>query len=288
MVTHTLLYIVGMNKQTFFAGYIVASLLLTFSAYGEVYQWVDEKGQVHFGNVPPGQQGPYKLGGYDQNSPNSTPGTKVPSKPDPGFSTPQVPVQQTPMQTIPTSVVESPEKTVDTTTSGVRPVAGSATPVLHSRPKAVVSPQELEDLIKRLRTGAKIPKDNSANAPAKSAVHTPEVQKPKAQKPVIQKPNVHKQEILKTQKPIDGVAKTTTQGKTKEKAGVVVAVEGKAADISSANLKDEKDAEKCGVFTGFVITYEAKVKDDCPGAHCAVYERSLKSYKIKKERYCQP
>jgi len=52
------------------------------------------------------------------------------------------------------------------------------------------------------------------------------------------------------------------------------------------NVSTQKNQEKCGVFTGFVNSYEIKVAEECPGPHCSVYKRSLKKYKLKQKHYC--
>lgn len=41
---------------------IIGFCLLPWLAHGGVYQWVDKQGRVHFGNVPPQQQGEYEIG----------------------------------------------------------------------------------------------------------------------------------------------------------------------------------------------------------------------------------
>ena len=57
-------------------------------------------------------------------------------------------------------------------------------------------------------------------------------------------------------------------------------------EADAKNVSTKKDEEKCGVFTGFVNSYEIKVAEECPGPHCSVYKRSLKKYKLKQKRYC--
>ena len=57
-------------------------------------------------------------------------------------------------------------------------------------------------------------------------------------------------------------------------------------DADTKSIATQKDVDKCGVFTGFVDSYEIKVAEECPGAHCSVYKRSLKMYKLKQKRYC--
>ena len=47
-----------MNKHLF----IIVFCLLPWLVYGDVYQWVDKDGTVHFGSIPPQQQEKYNAG----------------------------------------------------------------------------------------------------------------------------------------------------------------------------------------------------------------------------------
>lgn len=51
-------------------------------------------------------------------------------------------------------------------------------------------------------------------------------------------------------------------------------------------LKHVKDSDKCSLFSAFVEQYALKKNDGCTGAHCGVYKRQLKKFRMKKQRYC--
>jgi outer membrane biosynthesis protein TonB len=143
-----------------------------------------------------------------------------------------------------------------------------------------LKPKQLDVLIKRLRT--------AAEAPPKLPVV------PSAPR-IPQQSVTHKTETAQSPKPVEKAApvaahvkiKEKKENKKKEKADTVVTESDQASGKSTLDSIDEKDADKCGVFTDFVTAYETKVKDGCPGSHCSVYKRNLKKYKLKKERYCQ-
>ena len=59
-----------------------------------------------------------------------------------------------------------------------------------------------------------------------------------------------------------------------------------AFQLNGDNTGSVLDADKCGVFSGFVISYQMKVDDACPGAHCAVFKGGLRKYLRKQARYC--
>jgi Domain of unknown function (DUF4124) len=48
----------------------------------------------------------------------------------------------------------------------------------------------------------------------------------------------------------------------------------------------KKDADKCGVFSGFVTAYKQKIREVCPGSNCTLYKNNLKKYQSKKALYC--
>lgn len=132
--------------------------------------------------------------------------------------------------------------------------------------------------------------------PQQSVTHeteTTESPKP-VEKAAPQDVSANNKDKKKVEKKVKVVKKDKPDNKDKkkiekqDKSDIVVTEVDQTADKSTSDSKDEKDADKCGVFTGFVSAYEVKVKDACPGSHCAVYKRSLKKYKLKKERYCQP
>ena len=51
---------------------LILFLIFPLLSHGEVYRWVDENGQVHFGSVPPKIQKPYKAGVTDDDQNNKT------------------------------------------------------------------------------------------------------------------------------------------------------------------------------------------------------------------------
>ena len=83
-------------------------------------------------------------------------------------------------------------------------------------------------------------------------------------------------------------SKTKAKAKVKAEASApVISVKPKIKAKMDTGKKSEKDADKCGLFMGFVEEYKVKVKEGCPGAHCPVYKRQLKKYEAKEKRYCK-
>ena len=296
-----------MNKRILFTGYMIGSLLLPMLVYGDVYQWVDEKGQVHFGNIPPKQQGPYKLGGYGNVSPNSASTQNMQSGVP--VQTPQPVPSAAPTAKPQTGPIVKTKAVMDAAASAVNPDSKSTDskaqskskskpktkPASESQSKAKSAPKakQLEVLIKRLRTEAGTPQAKPAASPSERSPQQSAIKKPATtSSPKLVKhaaPSaVHAQKNQKKQDKKPDKKPDKKQEKKKETSGAVVTKLNHTTEKSTSDSKDEKDADKCGVFTNFVIAYEVKVKDGCPGAHCSMYKRSLKKYKLKKERYCLP
>ncbi len=118
-------------------------------------------------------------------------------------------------------------------------------------------------------------------------VTTPEIVAP-TQAPVsiqppkpVQKTRVEKPKPIKQKTAVKKPAAKKTV--TKKKPEKVTPVKKK---ISEKKSTDERNAEMCGVFTGYVNDYKEKVRDCSPNL-CDIYKRSLARYKKKQRSYCK-
>ncbi len=97
----------------------------------------------------------------------------------------------------------------------------------------------------------------------------------------VQKTSVEKSKPVKQKTPVKKQAvKKAPTGKKSEK---VISAKKKTAEKKSTN---ERNAEMCGVFTGYVNDYKEKVRDCSPNL-CDIYKRSLARYKKKQRSYCK-
>ncbi len=221
-----------MNKRLLI-GFFVCSLLSPPLALGEVYQWVDEQGRVHFGNVPPKQQDVYRLG-------------EINIMPLPR----QVPEDSSAASTLPSVSAKN----------NLVPQNSTAT---LSNNNASSNKQELEGLIQGLLKRAEVARLLKTESMAV---------KPKSELPLTQ--------------PLESVTNTSRMpAESTSEVGKTI----HRSETDSSNTKQavvEKDADKCGVFNGFVNSYQRKVAEECPGPHCNVYKRSLKKHLLRQNRYC--
>ena len=65
------------------------TMLLPMHSLAEIYQWVDEQGQMHFGSVPPRLQEPYQPGDISRNATGGKPPATAASSSKPGQTSPQ-------------------------------------------------------------------------------------------------------------------------------------------------------------------------------------------------------
>ena len=218
--------------------------------YGDVYQWVDKDGTVHFGSIPPRQQEKYNAGEIKYHS--------APVLLKKELSKKELSEQNGATQESPgvESAQHPLKKPVATTNSKFR-----------DRKELEIFVEHLREKVKSFRVGA-----------------SPEIDK---------KLPASKNVKMIRSEPGDKVKVTVKAGAGDNLAAnekKVSSQEGSEAlskrDVDTENIATQKDADKCGVFTGFVDSYEIKVAEECPGAHCSVYKRSLKRYKLKQKRYC--
>lgn len=233
-----------MNKYLFIIGFC----LLPWLVYGDVYQWVDKDGTVHFGSIPPQQQEKYNAGDIKYHS------APVLLKKD--LSKKELSEQGGATQ-------ESPG--VESANSKNKPFPKNSK--FRDRKELEMFVEHLQEKVKSYRVGA-----------------SPEIDK---------KLPASKNVKMIRSEPDDKDKVTVKAGAEASLAAdekKVSSQEGSEAsskrDADTENIATQKDADKCGVFTGFVDSYEIKVAEECPGAHCSVYKRSLKRYKLKQKRYC--
>jgi hypothetical protein len=221
--------------------------LFSCAAYGDVYQWTDENGRVHFGNIPPVPQKKYLLGdGF-------SPMRKV-----------AMPLTNNAAATADSLEQETPVKRQRVPAKNAAPILApkgglnkSATKIENAAEKAM--PAKTKEMV-----GEKT--DIKGNATLKGVKKSASTKIPKA-----------KQKALKPGK-ATGV-KASSHKKLK-------AAEAKKAGAKKAVVKEGKDPDKCGLFRDFVEQYTIKKNEGCPGSACEVYKRQLEKYKAKAQHYC--
>lgn len=251
--------------------FVIGFCLLPWLAHGGVYQWVDETGRIHFGNIPPQQQDEYKTGELKS---QSAPVVQKKATPAPEPSKNGVIKTASPEDKRAPLSAKNP--TVDE--------GAKAKSVKNDPPTKFHDRKKLKTLIKDLREQVEPARASKSTASKNQPAPAPKDPQPTVLKPV---------EAVK----VEPVVIDSPDGPAGDKAPLQ-SVEKKSAEQKSAeqareqspddgsSALTEKDADKCGVFSDFVDSYEVKVSEGCPGAHCSVYKRSLKKYKLKKERYC--
>lgn len=247
------------HKYFFIFGFYLLPSLVS----GGVYQWVDESGRVHFGSIPPHQQSEYKTGEITHEAP------AAPEK--------ESRVQAEKKK----SDDEKSAATLGTLKEDPKTTKKEITPKFYDK-------HELKVLIDQLRE--KLKETNMLKArEAKSETVAPSSK-------ILDVSESDKKIEIETATD-KGEAKNIKQSSEPEKVDVSNKSDDKTVNEPTeipvnkkqdapAKGKSEKDEDKCGVFSGFVATYEQKIIDECPGSHCSVYKRSLKRYKVKQKRYC--
>lgn len=257
-----------MNKYLFIIGFV----LLPWLAHGGVYQWVDDNGHVHFGSVPPQQQHEYKVGEIELRSAAKAPKKELPQE--------KTSTDDAVSQIKPHPVKVQSEKNDGKPTSeqkGEEASVPKKQPAPKHLPTKFDDRQELKKIIERLREKVQIPR---------SLKKSPETER----KPLL--PKKTKISPLTGGKDVKAAAikssKLKKETSNEENVSPTSNAEASSKEAIGAEQNlTQMDTEKCGVFTGFVLSYETKVAEECPGAHCSVYQRSLKKFKLKQKRYCE-
>jgi hypothetical protein len=236
---------------------IVGLLLVPVLSQAGVYRWVDEKGQVHFGSVPPQPQSPYKVGDNEA---------------DTGKQQNHAKTRQAPSTNPPAK---------DEKVANDKKDAKDKSP---ARQTGV----ELDRLIKRLRSESKKVTPHDKPLTKRKAISIPDAaSKPSAKKSQAKPHKGTKDEQSLHHKQQQNLSPPV---KTESKPAVSSATKPESKNTKQAGneaKKQEKYAEMCGVFTDYVQSYQQKVGESCPGAHCAVYQRQLRKYQLKVNKYCK-
>lgn len=287
----------GLNvKRVFF---ILMLYLFSCATHGGVYQWTDENGHVHFGNVPPQLQDEYSLG------------DKIKA------------AQQKQEQPVDKSV-----KSENLVQEKILDKPEELSKIIISAPIRKVSREELEALIIKLRHSAGLNFQKSvAEGVGASQTEIPAVVE------VNSVGSVEKPETTDAGKTVSNIDSTMLELENSENVKIAQPVLGKepeteiekileakitlatttaveeslvvlslvAESDKDANLFGEEDysdedneivletnsnSDKCGLFMGFVEQYQLKQDEGCPGSHCNVYKRQLEKFREKEEQYC--
>jgi hypothetical protein len=286
------------------------------AAVAGVYRWVDENGQVHFGNIPPKQQKEYRSGYEDYSTNNKTvnkkggkienmkgkksPGSKNETQNDKSLNANAKKdknsnnisagkIKETRAKRIKDKKAnikskKATKKRVSENTNN-KEVINSADP---AKSAGIKENTKLDDLLKSLHGKNNRPAKNSENdkldtkltsKPNKSTVKTINTDKNIGLKGSGPK---NQPASKKQSKKIPGKKESGNKVKHGDTA-VKVKIESKIKP-SSNNKKSQE--EKCGFFRGYVDTYQYRMKYECPGEHCDLLKRELDKYKKKAARYC--
>ena len=227
--------------------------------YGDVYQWVDKDGTVHFGSIPPRQQEKYNAGDIKY---HSAPTLLKKELSETGLSEQSGVIQESPA--VDSSQLPLNESAAKTNSKNKTFPKNSK---FRDRKELDMFVEHLREKVKSFRVGSSSEIDKKL--PASINV-----------KMIRSEPD---DKVKVTLKAGAGTDLAADEKKNSSQEGSEASSK---RDADTENIATQKDADKCGVFTGFVDSYEIKVAEECPGAHCSVYKRSLKRYKLKQKRYC--
>ena len=257
-----------MKKYLLIAGFC----LLPWLVHGGVYQWVDKDGRVHFGNIPPQMQDEYKAGKI---KPQYEPVTLKKEITETELSEDGEAKQELPQKKSSPPALNKPEMPAE---SKDKISPKHQTTKFQNR-------KELKAFIEHLREKLKPSHEKKASSMIDKHPTKPKNEQSVNAQTLSPKPvNSAKAMVVKTADGIEPAVDEKVDEKKVPSKKNAKASEERTADAKS--ISSEKDRDKCGVFTDFVISYEAKVAEGCPGSHCSVYKGSLKTYKLKQKRYC--
>lgn len=292
--------------------YIVIFLLfLPVFANAGIYRWVDENGQVHYGNVPPMQQKEYRPGDDVSKAGQNPARKKIKSAPKketgknqlkkPGESKKLDNNLSTKAGSNQSKGTESNNRKVDLQ-NNVKPDAKqnnskaeqassedntkkkTVKPGSLKKKSIIEESSELKRLIKKLRNSEASP--DITNHENKSVVK--ENNKDKGKHVETTKINKKKKSMPKHSSKGNEDVQDVPIKEEEKKANKKMNDTGSVAKVrGSHDTKIQKDPEKCGFFTGFVDTYRYRIKYECPGDHCDLLKKNLERYKKKMELYCE-
>lgn len=250
---------------------VILILFFPLLSHGEVYRWVDENGQIHFGSVPPKSQKPYDPGEIQDN------GQKQSLNPE---STKSKKKQK--------NVTEKPavHKNAETKTNKKKSNEQNNkenSKVVTSKPKPIEKKslekesekkreEKFQSLIKRLKNDLGVTKEQAKKKEDhENNLIDNQDHNAKKEKSVI---DVKKQKVHNVKE------------KNKETKQVGAEEEEVKKEIESVEQAEVKYNEKCGFFSSFVDSYQDRIKYECPSEHCDLLKKKLEKYKNKAKQYC--
>lgn len=262
--------------------FAVVLLLLIFPmlSQGEVYRWVDEKGQVHFGSVPPNKQNPYKTGALQENGTSQEAEIKHSQpKPDPKVVSPNRGEPQKSKQSV---------KATESSKNGEgddQKIKVIYKPKTEEEKRLALEKEKQRNekfnaLINRLRTSLGVNK-NTQQEPGVEA-------KAKTQKAdTLDKPDALDNTGVLNNENSQTVSVENTEPQTGTPSNEDIEKENEVRmEIESVEKAEVKDAEKCGFFLSFVENYEDRVRYECPSDYCDTLQMKLEKYRSKAKQYC--
>lgn len=253
---------------------LILILLFPVLSHGEVYRWIDDNGQVHFGNVPPRVQEPYKPG-------EITDGDKTKDI----KSVKRQPLQKTENDSV---KKQEPENAQEPKNTGLASKEKNNSVQVEKEgkinttympktdkekkqeaKKAKVQEEKFQTLINRLKN------DLGAQEESQQEIKTKENE-------LVEK-SVSNNKNEKT-----GVRKKETILTNTEKVDKRKEIEENEIknEIESVEKADVQYNEKCGFFKSFVDNYQDRIKYECPSEHCELLKKKLEKYEKKASQYC--
>lgn len=291
-------------------------------ASSEVYRWVDDNGQVHYGNVPPALQEPYRPGvlSEDEKVVNEVyDGSKA--KPQGGKNTPVkqgINTQNQPVKNKDNDIHKQ-ETQIEEEKKSEKDDKSKEVNKEQDKNRKKIRNEKLDSLINRLKKDlSSIPvkektepqieniqldkKNNPANTESEKIGSVKEKSDVEKEKLGVKK---EKQDVKKEKQSVKKEKQDVRKDKNKDKNN-----SNKEASKSSINKTGPKDKakedmeikkeiesvenaahtdtdlEKCGFFKSYVENYTDRIKYECPSEHCDLLKRKLEKYEHKVKQYC--
>lgn len=257
--------------------FAVLILLLVFPllSHSEVYRWVDENGQVHFGSVPPKQQKPYKAGEIKNNDKKRKAVVKQnKSNQDVKVETDSAINNESVSKKDDSSI----DKSKNTEKSNVKAVINykprSQDEKILDKERDKKRDEKFNALIKRIKSNLGTIKKQSQEKDRDENNEKVNIKEAEGGKDNNNQENMaDKKAVVEKSKLLD-----------EEKNGKEDIEVNK--EIESVEQAVVKDNEKCGFFMSFVENYEDRVKYECPSEHCDILYKKLEKYRNKVKQYC--
>jgi len=293
---------------------------LPLVAQCEVYRWMDENGQVHYGSVPPTAQKPYKPGDFIEDtkarkdSPtgnskkNHSSGNVDPvTKPDNEKHS----ISNTNMEGEKSSIQNQNKKEIEESAS--QDSQKNISVKTEDKNQEKIIKEKLDNLIIRLKKDISVlPKKETIKLQKEKIPENKKIEKemtPDDNVSAIKKETKEgKNGIIKNKNDIEKNEKAREALKNKTQNESSMQSVGENSGDKSAGDRNNKvkggletsketesveqaahkgtDEEKCGFFMSYVDNYTYRIKYECPSDYCDLLKSKLEKYSKKVSQYC--